>query len=59
MTAKKKVEPKGAPEAEAVVETPQETTAPKSIAVGGLSELQAEADQITARGYTGPEKENQ
>jgi hypothetical protein len=60
MTARKKAEPKGEPKAApAETPTPEPTPTPsKPSTVGGLAELQAKADADTARGYTGPEKEN-
>jgi len=58
MTARK-TEPKAEPQA-TPAETPDSKPKPSNSpsVVGGLAELQAKADADTARGYTGPEKEN-
>jgi hypothetical protein len=56
MSAGKKAEPKE-PKPEPA-ESPKLKPTPQSSVVGGLAELQANADADTARGYTGPEKEN-
>ena len=56
MSARKKAESIKA-KAE-TAQTPAEPTPSTSTDKGGLAELQARADQITARGFTGSEKES-
>jgi len=54
MTARKQAAPK---EAKAPESAPEPKTS-TSTAVGGLAELQAQADVDTTRGFKGPEEES-
>lgn len=55
MTARKKAE--STEETAPAAETAPSTSSP-SKAVGGLAELQAQADTDTAKGFKGPEEES-